>query len=337
MIESSSSSSSSLNNSSDKNLKVNSVLEQIRILFTLMHLTKKSYVSVPSDFIYQVISRYKFRLSQQHDAEEFMGRLIDDLNEQLSVYPTNLNENSTSSQIDLKTIIKECFVFNKQSIISCNNCQYESNSNDSGYGLSLTFPEQENHKIFTLESLIDNHFKINDIEDFNCSSCHNKGGKQRFIFNESLKVIPQYLIISFVRHGNSLSKIMTEVLYELFLNTSFIKSSKSVYELTSIVIHAGSQLSRGHYYTYTTTQDKKWFKLNDTSVSQIKFEEIVRNLNILKEHTPYILFYKLLDNDVNIKSNSLVNNQKIEENNLNSFHPSLVKFVNSKLLNGAKL
>lgn len=56
----------------------------------------------------------------------------------------------------------------------------------------------------------------------------------------------------------------------------YIQQGPYVYELYSVLIHAGSAFG-GHYYAYIKSfQDGKWYNFNDSSVSEISEEELTK-------------------------------------------------------------
>ena len=86
------------------------------------------------------------------------------------------------------------------------------------------------------------------------------------------------------------------------------------YNLHCIVVHSGSSLTSGHYYSYVNcildyeNYRDNWYSINDTIVSKVSFESISSNLT--KFNTPYILFYKAIDenqNDINLNDEIEIN------------------------------
>lgn len=63
------------------------------------------------------------------------------------------------------------------------------------------------------------------------------------------------------------------------------------YNLYAAVVHCGSSVDSGHYYTYAKDGDE-WYKFNDCAVIQSSEEELC---NLRPPETPYILFYSRCD------------------------------------------
>ena len=59
------------------------------------------------------------------------------------------------------------------------------------------------------------------------------------------------------------------------------------YKLIAVCSFIGRSGSSGHYITYCQNNENKWYKFNDSSVTEIKFEEVNSN-------SPEILIYKKL-------------------------------------------
>lgn len=63
------------------------------------------------------------------------------------------------------------------------------------------------------------------------------------------------------------------------------------YELYAAVVHCGSSVDSGHYYTYAK-DDINWYKFNDNFVMKSATSELH---NLIPPETPYILFYSRVD------------------------------------------
>lgn len=62
------------------------------------------------------------------------------------------------------------------------------------------------------------------------------------------------------------------------------------YNLYAAVVHCGSDVDSGHYYTYAKDSEE-WYKFNDCAVILSSESELC---NLRPPETPYILFYSRL-------------------------------------------
>lgn len=139
-----------------------------------------------------------------------------------------------------------------------------------------------------------------------------------------LRNAPEYLILSlnrfeYDRTTNTFRKIFTKINYPKVLHVSIYPSETSQnppiltkYCLVLIIVHTGYTLHGGHYYVYarevkpslaTTNVDEpedyfandEWFLLNDDLVTLSSYEAMIENCAQYTSATPYILFYKRID------------------------------------------
>ena len=73
---------------------------------------------------------------------------------------------------------------------------------------------------------------------------------------------------------------------------------KEIYSMVAMCVHSGSSLHYGHYYSYVTYQ-AEWLLANDSQLSETTFESLMANLNLFKDDTPYVLFYKRVNENSN--------------------------------------
>lgn len=74
------------------------------------------------------------------------------------------------------------------------------------------------------------------------------------------------------------------------------------YNLYAAVVHCGSSVDSGHYYTYAK-DGEDWYKFNDCAVIQSSEEELC---NLRPPETPYILFYSRYCANLNVRKLHLV-------------------------------
>ncbi len=117
------------------------------------------------------------------------------------------------------------------------------------------------------------------------------------------------------------SKInFNEEILKLEISSAF-KNGKDVYELYSIVIHSGTA-NGGHYFAYIKSfEDDFWYNYNDSDVSKISEKEI-ENVFGDKSATGYVLLYRKICEENNIK---IIENQIIEDELINEINEDIEK------------
>lgn len=169
-------------------------------------------------------------------------------------------------------------------------CQTESVKADNFRDLQLSFPNDfvEGQSV---QNLLEYFFKpevLCDENQYFCEKC--KGLKDA---TRIFRVIqyPARLILT-LKHfrydaaSQQRIKLLHRVKYD-----SVIKLGGLNYELYAVVVHCGSSVDSGHYYTYAK-DNSVWFKFNDNFVSSSNFSEFS---NLIPPETPYILFYSRVD------------------------------------------
>lgn len=92
-------------------------------------------------------------------------------------------------------------------------------------------------------------------------------------------------------------QVQTKLMHTMYHNTMVTlptvrsQADHSTYSLYAAVIHAGTTLDEGHYYTLAKDNDG-WHMYNDDIVSAAD-ESQLNDLN--RASTPYILFYRRTD------------------------------------------
>lgn len=266
-----------------------------------------------------------FKCGQQQDSSEFLTFLLDNLNEQLKKFDTNmLNLVKKSFGIQLKTQCK------------CSNCNTVTSRDDVSFYLPLSFSShttmtttnqttlstmptthassaEQHKKVIPLQSLISHFFEVEHLSSetgnsYFCSSCSSlqNASKQIFLMrNEEKNILPpDYLIFTLNRFIYQINgtvqanlKIMDIVDYPTRIDINTYTENNilisETYSLLAIVVHSGSSLHYGHYYTYmvSDSNESNWYLANDSQITQVSYESLSSNQNLFKDDTPYLLFY----------------------------------------------
>lgn len=229
----------------------------------------------------------KFNNSNQQDAHETLIILLDMLHKGLS-YHASINFNGTAKNSLDKLMInsiknwkneyekeysKIIELFHGQFItkllcLNCHNITYIFES-----FISLCLPIESTNT--NIDELLDNFFKVENINDYQCEKCKNKNVQKKI----SLWRLPQIFIITFKRFNNHLIKynqVINFSLDNINLNKYLSGYEKNVnYTPVSLINHIGS-LNSGHYYAFCkkgnewyNCDDSNTIKLNDVSLNHV--------------------------------------------------------------------
>lgn len=205
----------------------------------------------------------KFRLGSQEDAHEFLRIFLDNV------------------QKADKLLINGVFAGVLKNQVQCLDCKAISEKSDPFLDLSLEVQKSESIQksleiFFQKESLTGNN-------KYRCGKCKKLVNALKGF---SLEEGPMILTIHLKRFNNSLMKINKFVRFseKLDLSNFVLEKKKLIYELFAVVVHQGSQMWSGHYYSYVKNSNNLWYIMNDESVRLSNLERV------LKENA-YILFY----------------------------------------------
>ena len=179
-----------------------------------------------------------------------------------------------------------------------------------------------------LEKCFQNFSKWEFLDSQNSFECNYCKIKQKSKTKMEIYRCPHYLIIHLKRF-NADNKIETLVDFPVknldlhrYINNK--ENFECVYNLIGVINHKGSLQEFGHYYAFVKNPiKKKWYKIDDSVVSEIKTNEIVNQ-------NAYVLFYerKNLENMLDIEElyqKKMINyTQTIKELKYNDKNSSLI-------------
>lgn len=263
----------------------------------------------------------------QQDSSEFLGYLLDTLHEQELAYrssiipkpidseitdhdendaPSASTSTSTSQQKQItrpSTTIEKTFMGKLATTYKCLTCGWQSTNSDSFRDLQLSFPEVENDcaSNYTVQDLIDYYCsseKLHGDNQYFCEGCKKLSDAERFI---NVISAPKNLILTlkhfkYDQSNHMRAKLMHKVFHNEHVSIK-VCSPETLNEVASVhydlyagVVHSGCSMDSGHYYTYASDGNNKWYKFNDDVVNQCKIAELN---NLTPPNTPYILFYQM--------------------------------------------
>ncbi|XP_045784830.1 ubiquitin carboxyl-terminal hydrolase 38 [Maniola jurtina] len=185
--------------------------------------------------------------------------------------------------------------------VQCIVCNSSSLSRDVFRDLQLSFPEMpEGRQQHSVQSLLNFYCSEESLTGDNQYLCHDCGGLRDAERRVLIEASPRYLILvlkhfKFDAKTQEQTKLMHSVYYNnnVTLPTIRTQGIHASYNLFAAVVHSGTTLDLGHYYTLAKDNDI-WHKYNDCIVSPIDESHLNK---LSRSSTPYILFYRRADVD----------------------------------------
>lgn len=203
-----------------------------------------------------------------------------------------------------KTLIQDSFGGNISITYKCLNCETESKHFDSFRDLHLSFPDSatvstENHSVQDLINFYCSKEKLDADNKYFCDNCKTLCDGERFI---NIVTAPKHLILTlkhfkYDQKYNMRAKLMHKVCHEEEITVK-VRPKNDGYEYTqkyrlyAAVVHSGVSMETGHYFTYAADHTG-WYKFDDNFVAKCTASELH---GLQPPHTPYILFYQMVDN-----------------------------------------
>ncbi|KAM3968750.1 deubiquitinating apoptotic inhibitor [Aphomia sociella] len=182
--------------------------------------------------------------------------------------------------------------------VECTECHSSSLSRDVFRDLQLAFPEKPEGWQHNVQNLLEYYCSKERLSGDNQYECRDCGGLRDAERSVLIETTPKYLILVLKNFKfEPKLQVQTKLLHSMYHNhtvtlpTVRSQADHSAYALYAAVIHTGTTLDSGHYYTVAKDNDQ-WHMYNDDIVS-ITDESELNGLN--RASTPYILFYRRTD------------------------------------------
>ncbi|XP_048488736.1 ubiquitin carboxyl-terminal hydrolase 35 isoform X2 [Plutella xylostella] len=183
--------------------------------------------------------------------------------------------------------------------VECSQCQMSSLSRDVFRDLQLAFPEKpEPGKQHCVQSLLEFYCSKERMTGDNRYDCRDCGQLMEAERSVLIETPPKHLILvlknfRFEAKRQSQTKLMHPMHYNSTITLPTVRSQTdhATYQLYAAVIHAGTTLDSGHYFTLAKDNDQ-WHMYNDDVVTPSDEGELNALTNCC---TPYILFYRRTD------------------------------------------
>lgn len=247
-----------------------------------------------------MLGKYESRFNnmQQHDSHEVLTTLIDLLHTGLS-YEVEINyKGDVKNELDeaevesIKTWtnyfkkqyskILEIFYGQYYSRLVCPNCREVSSNYDPFCTLTLPITNETENIYDCLDKMSDVELLDND-NQWRCDKCKEYGNALKKI---TLWKTPNNLIVTLKRFYN-LRKNNKRIDFPLddFNLENYVDGYdkyNSKYEAYAMINHIGG-INSGHYYAFCKNTNGKWYKYDDSDVSEITSPDL---------DNVYVIFYR---------------------------------------------
>ncbi|CAF1472222.1 unnamed protein product [Adineta steineri] len=235
-----------------------------------------------------------FRFGRQEDASEFLICLIDKIVEaclRSSQPPERLRPSSGTSYEQLchsQTFLHDLFGLVLRSRVICSRCRYTSDTFEVQYTWIVGV---RNHSDLrqSLQQFVCRE-TLSGENLYRCMKCKQLvPAVKRYTLHKASNI----LLINLKRFefGKNSHKLSHLVRYPEYLNVKSYMSEENSndqslnYRLYAVLVHVGSSMHSGHYYSYVRSPNNRWYKADDTTMTQCDLNQV------LTQHGAYILCY----------------------------------------------
>lgn len=182
--------------------------------------------------------------------------------------------------------------------VECTECHSSSLSRDVFRDLQLAFPDKPEGWQHSVQGLLEYYCSKESLTGENQYQCRDCGEHRDAERSVLIETTPKYLILVLKNFKfDPKLQVQTKLMHSMYHNHSITlptvrsQAVHAAYTLYAAVIHAGTTLDSGHYYTLAKDNDQ-WNMYNDDVVTSSD-EGQLNGLN--RSSTPYILFYRRTD------------------------------------------
>ena len=235
-----------------------------------------------------------FKIGRQEDASEFLICLIDKIVDaclRSSQPPERLRPSSGTSYEQLchsQTIFHDLFGLVLRSRVVCSRCRHTSDTFEVQYTWIVgvrnhTDVRQSLQQFVCRETLSGENL-------YRCIKCKQLvQAVKRYTLHKASKI----LLINLKRFefGKNSHKLSHLIRYPEYLNVSPYMSEENAndqslnYRLYAVLVHVGSSMHSGHYFSYVRSPNNRWYKADDTTMTLCDLNQV------LTQHGAYILCY----------------------------------------------
>ena len=248
-----------------------------------------------------------FGLSEQQDAEEFLTQMFRILNTEIHtiISPSPKEHQRIDLVIENKTSLQKLYVYRTTHTRRCINNHSYVTVKDIENGLVMIDLENESSDFKTLVGEFASWKKM--VSNVICDVCQ----KSQITFEQTLLIDSPTILIIFLKRfefvkfdQNNVAiykkneKTIHLVLRNLDIDRVYEKPTRYIYDLYSVIVRIGCNISFGHYKAYCRKNQHDWYCYNDSEVNQVN----INDQNIYNElsKSSYILFYERKQCEINV-------------------------------------
>ena len=252
-----------------------------------------------------------FRFGRQEDASEFLICLLDKIVEaclRSSQPPERLRPSSGSSYEQLchsQTFLHDLFALVLRSRVICSRCRSTSDTFEVQYTWIVSVRNQSDLRQSLQQFVCRENLSGENL--YRCMKCKQLvPAMKRYTLHKASKI----LLINLKRFefGKNSHKLSHLVRYPEYLNVKPYMSEEHGtdqllnYRLYAVLVHVGSSMHSGHYYSYVRSPNNRWYKADDTAMTQCDLNQV------LTQHGAYILCY-IKESEPSPRSNGMMVHQ----------------------------
>ncbi|XP_068625987.1 ubiquitin carboxyl-terminal hydrolase 38-like isoform X2 [Battus philenor] len=199
--------------------------------------------------------------------------------------------------VSMDTFVDQIFGGILLTRVHCSECQTMSASYTNFRDLQLAFPDPRKGIRMSVQGLIDFYCAselMTGSEMYQCCQCNGLRPAVRVVCFEST---PKYLVVVLknFKYDQKLS-VQKKLMLPIFYNVTVTLPTQHpgmerTYTMYASIIHDGTAVHTGHYYTLAKDNDQ-WYTFNDDKVTMVR-DDYLQHLG--RSSTPYVLFYRRTD------------------------------------------
>ncbi|KAL9644572.1 hypothetical protein ABK040_015311 [Willaertia magna] len=225
-----------------------------------------------------------FILGRQEDSHEFIINLIDKMENAL----TQKYKGKLDTRVLETNAVHQVFGGYLRSQIKTKETNYISNTYDPFIDIELQLSNCS-----SIEKALQNYITPDLLDGKNKYKCPKTNKYVAASKRLTIYEAPINLILQLKRFNIFGKKVSKKIEYSETLNLSPFMSDKKTtarYNLYGVLVHSGGSSNSGHYYSYVKNSNGIWYRMDDTSVTQVSQSTAL-------SQQAYILFYSRNSDD----------------------------------------